>query len=96
MVKFSGAWLKSKLKFLKDMNCPDQANCLKILQLMLDNEADETQKKQFELQIKNCMPCYKMYHLDAAIKEVLQSKIETKPVPDDLVDTIKLKIKNTV
>ena len=48
MVKFSGAWLKSRLKFLKNMHCPDQANCFKILQLMLDNEADEAQKAQFE------------------------------------------------
>lgn len=96
MVKFSGAWLKSRLKFLKNMHCPDQANCFKILQLMLDNEADEAQKAQFEWQIKNCMPCYKMYRLDAVIKEVLQTKIEVKSVPDDLVDTIKLKIKNAV
>lgn len=96
MAKFSGAWLKGKLKFLKNMECPDQANCFKILQLMLDNEANEAQKKQFELQIKNCMPCYERYHLDAAIKEVLQTKVEVKSVPDDLVDTIKLKIKNAV
>ena len=96
MAKFSGAWLKSKLRFLKNMDCPDQANCFKILQYMLDNEADEAQREQFELQIKNCMPCYKRYHLDAAIKEVLRNKIEVKSVPDDLVDTIKLKIKNAV
>ena len=96
MVKFSGAWLKSRLKFLRNMECPDQANCFKTLQLVLDNEADDAQKAQFELQIKNCMPCYKRYHLDAAIKEVLQTKIEMKSVPDDLVDSIKLKIKNAV
>ncbi len=94
MGRLSGAWLKSKLKFLKNMNCPDQARCFEILQLVLDEEADEAQRERFELQIKNCMPCYKRYNLDVAIKDVLKNKIEVKSVPEDLVDSIKFKIKN--
>ena len=96
MIKFSRAWLKCKLRFLKNMDCPDQAKCFKVLQFVLDEEADEAEKAQFKIQIKNCMPCYEKYHLDAAIKEVLQTKLEVKPVPEDLVDNIKLKIKNAV
>ncbi|MDN5205179.1 anti-sigma factor [Fulvivirgaceae bacterium BMA10] len=94
MGKFSGVWLKSKLKFLRNMQCPDKANCFEILELMMDGEATEEQKKSFELQIQHCMPCYKKYHLDVAIKEVLQTKLNNKPAPVDLVDSIKLKINN--
>ncbi len=96
MGKFTGAWLKSKLKFMKSMDCPDQSNCFKVLQFMIDQEASESEKEQFRLQIKNCMPCYKRYHLDVAIKELLQNKIPSKSVPEDLVETIKIKIKNAV
>ena len=86
--------MKSKLKFLKNMNCPDQAKCLEVLELMLDGEATAEQKKQFELQIKNCMPCYKQYNLDKAIKEMLLDKVEVKEVPVGLVDNIRTKIRS--
>lgn len=95
-------WLKSTLKRTEIAEedgcreCREPDKCMEILHLLLDGEADEEQSKYFRQHIERCMPCYECYSLDMAIKEVLKTKIERKPVPQDLVNTIKIKIQDTV
>ena len=94
MTKFSGAWMKGKLKFLKNMNCPDQAKCFELLELALDGAVDVKQREQFEMQIKNCMPCYQKYNLDQAIKDLVRTKLENKTAPQGLAENIINQIKS--
>ena len=91
-------WLKStfKRKESSASECKESAKCMEILQLLLDGEADSEQEQYFHSHIEKCMPCYQYYNVEKAIKEILQTKIERKPVPQDLVNNIKLKIKETV
>ena len=74
-------------------NCDD---CLKLLELILDGEASEEQKKAFTKHINDCKSCYEYYNLELTIKKVLKEKIESQPVPEDLVDSIKTHVRNNL
>ncbi len=92
-------WLRKTLKRTEsadEQGCRDPEKCMEVLHLLLDGEASEEESKYFRQHIQRCMPCYECYNLEMAIKEIIQTKIERKPVPQDLVNTIKLKIKETV
>lgn len=91
-------WLKNTLRHKENSTemCQESKKCLEILELLLDGEADQEQAEFFHAHIENCMPCYKHYNLEKTIREILQTKIEKKTVPNDLVESIKTKIKETV
>jgi anti-sigma factor (TIGR02949 family) len=84
------------------MNSPDQSNmkqdcensreCFEMLQLILDGEATIQQKDHFlKEHLENCMPCYKNYHLEVAIRQLLKAKCNSH-APQDLVDDIRKKV----
>lgn len=66
--------------------------CMQMLQLILDGEATEEQKTYFKDHMDFCMPCFKSYSLDNAIKELLKSRCCNDSAPPDLVDQIKMQI----
>jgi mycothiol system anti-sigma-R factor len=66
--------------------------CMEMLQLILDGEADVDQEKYFQEHMDRCMPCFKSFHLDMAIKGLLKSKCCGGQVPEDLVEQIKSQI----
>lgn len=66
--------------------------CMEMLQLILDGEATAEQRDYFNAHMDRCMPCFKSYHLDIKIKELLKSKCCGGQVPADLVDQIKFQI----
>jgi len=47
--------------------------CMEMLQSILDGQATKEQKDYFKQHMDGCMPCYKSYNLDMAIKELLQA-----------------------
>lgn len=86
------------------MNNPDQSQveqgikstCLKKLQSILDGEATPDEKKEFiEKHLEVCMPCYKYYHLEMAIRDLLKSKCGNHKAPAEVVESIKSKINST-
>jgi mycothiol system anti-sigma-R factor len=66
--------------------------CKEMLQLILDGEVTPEQKEYFKQHMDHCMPCYKEYNVDSAIKELLQSKCCGGGCPEELVAQIKSKI----
>lgn len=73
-------------------DCSEKNECLKMLQQILDGEATTAQKDHFlKHHLEECMPCYKNYHLEVAIRELLKTKCNSE-APQDLVDSIKAKI----
>jgi anti-sigma factor (TIGR02949 family) len=73
-------------------NCSNQRECFEMLQMILDGEASNDQKDQFiKEHLEQCMPCYKNYHLEVAIRELLKSKCKDH-APQDLVDQIRKKV----
>ena len=69
-----------------------KCTCMEMLQLILDEEASSEQQNYFKEHMDRCMPCFKSYHVDSTIKELLKSKCCGGQIPADLVDQIKSKI----
>lgn len=78
----------SKMK----QDCANKRECLEMLQLILDGEASAEQKDHFlKDHLEECMPCYKNYHLEVAIRQLLKTKC-TNHAPQELVDDIRKKV----
>ena len=82
-------WIKQSL--FDQISCK---GCLELLELITDDEASPEEVKHFQKHINECLPCYETYNLEKSIKEMLQTKLEKKQVPDDLIKSIKFKIRN--
>lgn len=79
-----------------DAPCKKNGECLKYLQLIMDGEATSDQQKHFAEHIQECMPCYKHYNLEKCIKQALQTKCNKVNVPAELIESIKVKIRESV
>ncbi len=67
-----------------------KGNCLEMLRLILDGEASEEERKNFfDKHLETCMPCYKTYHLEMAIRDLLKSKCGKHEAPAELIENIK-------
>ncbi|MDQ3536625.1 MAG: anti-sigma factor [Bacteroidota bacterium] len=97
MAIFFTNWLKKTFspKPEKARKCLDSEKCLSLLQLILDGEASDFETHYFNTHIEDCMSCFEHYNLEKTIRQVLKTKVEKRPVPIDLVQTIKLKITQT-
>jgi mycothiol system anti-sigma-R factor len=69
-----------------------KATCMEMLQLILDGEATVEQRSYFKIHMDHCMPCFKSYELDMAIKELLKNKCCGGEAPNDLIVQIKSQI----
>lgn len=67
---------------------------LSLVNLMLDNEANQQEEEYISSHIEECSPCFKQLELEKQLRETLKSKIAHKEVPSELVDLIKTKIKS--
>lgn len=73
-------------------DCPNKRECFEMLQLILDGEASSQQKDTFLNQhLEECLPCYRNYHLEMAIRQLLKLKC-TSLAPPELVDDIRRKV----
>ena len=63
-----------------------------MLQFILDGEATPEQRDYFKAHMDHCMPCFKTYEVDMAIKELLKAKCCGGDAPSDLVGQIKSQI----
>jgi anti-sigma factor (TIGR02949 family) len=72
--------------------CDHSADCLKMVQLILDGEATEEQVNQFRNNLDTCRPCFEMYHLEKEVKQMLQGRMEKRSCPDQLINAIKSRI----
>ena len=58
----------------KKESCENHAQCMKMIQAILDGEATEEQKAHFRDNMDVCMPCINEFHLIKCIKESLCEK----------------------
>lgn len=79
-------------KIQKKTSCEHQAECMKMVQLIVDGQASDEQINQFKLNMSTCLPCEKGYELEKCIKETIQLRLERKSVPASLIDCIKQRI----
>jgi anti-sigma factor (TIGR02949 family) len=73
-------------------DCDNQRECLQKLQLILDGEATPEQKNEFlNEHLEQCMPCYRNYHLEVAIRQLIKSKCMNQ-APQELIEDIRKKV----
>ena len=73
-----------------------KSNCLEMLQVILDGEASEAQKEYFKQHMDICLPCFKGYELDMAIKQLVKSKCCGGDAPADLIEHIRITISQKI
>jgi hypothetical protein len=73
-------------------SCEHHAECMKIIQAILDDEATEAEKDHFRENMDKCIPCIESYRLEKCIKDSLNHKIVKKPCPESILNTIISKI----
>jgi len=76
----------------QDCRCKDFEKCLKILNLMLDNEATAEQEEYFKHHVENCVVCFSHFNVERQIRQLLKSNIKSQPIPSDLAEAIRNKI----
>ena len=79
-----------------DKGCGEYEKCLKILRLMLDNEATQEEEEYLNSHIDSCIICFEQYNLEKEIKELLKTKVDKQKVPGELVTSIRNKIIQSV
>jgi mycothiol system anti-sigma-R factor len=67
-------------------------SCMEMLQLILDGEASNEQQDYFRSHMDLCGPCFKSYNLNMSIKELIKTRCCGDPVPQGLVEQIKMQI----
>jgi mycothiol system anti-sigma-R factor len=73
-------------------DCPNQRDCLEKLQLILDDEASPEDKSHFlKHHLEECLPCYRNYHLEVEIRQLLKAKC-TNSAPQEIIDTIRTRV----
>ncbi len=77
----------------------EKSDCEKFLglvQLLIDDEANSSQKSYINDHIDECAPCLKHLEVEKEFRELVKQKIERKEVPQELIQAIETKIKDLV
>ena len=83
---------QSKMK----QDCSSEKSCLEKLQSVLDDDATPEEKEHFlKHHLEQCMPCYRNYHLEMEIRQLLKKKCNDA-APQDLIDTIKARVASQI
>ncbi|MEO1257035.1 MAG: hypothetical protein AAFY41_19440, partial [Bacteroidota bacterium] len=72
-----------------DCGCSDFEKCLKILNLILDNESTPAQEDFFFNHIENCMVCFAHYNAEKQIRRLIKMKTKSQIIPVDLAREIR-------
>ncbi|MDX5348227.1 MAG: hypothetical protein LPJ89_07620 [Hymenobacteraceae bacterium] len=78
---------------------PRETDCTrvgKILDMIVDSEASETDQQFFYKHLEECVPCFETHQKQQLLKGLVQGKVKRKAVPAGLIDSIKAKIRKTV
>jgi mycothiol system anti-sigma-R factor len=85
-------WFKKITSGAKSRATSDHPDCNALLELMIDGDPTPEQQEYFRKHMKDCFPCAKSYEWDTTIREMLRSRCNGHPVPEELVQSIRVKI----
>lgn len=92
MSEFS-EWFEQTFKqcYCEQGNLVDQNRFSELVQLVLDDEADEESRALFEEKIRTCVQSSGKFEKEKGLKESIQNKLNMfkKDIPNDLAQTIK-------
>ena len=59
---------------------------------MLDNEATQEQEAFFNAHIEKCKICFAHYNVERQLRQLIKTKVNHQPIPQQLANEIRLKI----
>ncbi len=77
------------------MEVEEKNGCLKLLQIVIDGQADLEQTQALEKHLQTCDWCRKELALGMLIKQNLQKKLKRIHVPTDIATSIQSKVFET-
>ncbi|MBX2960933.1 MAG: mycothiol system anti-sigma-R factor [Cyclobacteriaceae bacterium] len=69
-----------------------KVSCMEMLQHILDGDATAEQQQHFKDHLDECMPCFKTYNLEVALKTLIKTKCNGNGAPQELIERIKSQI----
>jgi len=75
------------------MPCNDCEKAVEMLHVVLDKEVSKEELQEFELHLSNCTKCTDKYEAEKNLLNTIKSKIDSKCCPEDLLSSVKEKIK---
>lgn len=78
----------------RKLSCSDVSKCFQLLERILDGEDISGSQEILKEKLAKCEPCFQHFHLEKAIKEVLRTKCTKHPVPNDVIASIREKIRD--
>lgn len=76
------------------MPCNDCEKAADMLHIVLDNEVSSEDLREFETHLSRCSKCKDAYEAEKNLLGTIKRKIDSKCCPEDLLSSIKEKIKN--
>ncbi len=76
--------------------CNDHEYCIRVLNLIIDGEANEDEANFFNTHIKDCLQCSEYYSLDQTIREAIRKKMEKKAAPAEFIHELRNKVKQSM
>ena len=95
MAALSNWFMKNIVSRYMMNSCAEEENCLKVLEVILDNESTPEEEEKYFQHVEKCWTCYQNYNLEKAIRELIRTRVEKKQVPQELVDRIKSEIEKS-
>jgi len=80
----------------KDKPCEDHEECIRVLNLIIDGEANEIEQNFFHTHIMDCMQCTHYYTVEQSIREAIKKKLTKKEAPEDLIQSVRSKLKESI
>ena len=71
--------------------CTHKADCLKLIQRIIDREATPEEEAAFLANKDQCLPCQEGYALEKSLRNAIKANCKSK-CPTDLFDQIKAKL----
>ncbi len=84
-----------KDKKMDEKPCVDHEYCIKVLNLIIDGEANEEETDFFNTHIKDCLQCSEYYSIEQVIREAIRNKMKSKEVPEEFINEIRHKVKSS-
>lgn len=78
----------------KKLTCADKTKCFQLLESILDGENIPDADMILKEKLEKCEPCFRHYHLEKAIKELLKTKCCKQITPTDLLENIRHSIQD--
>lgn len=73
-------------------NTGKRVTCMEMLQLILDGQVTHEQREYFKAHMDSCMPCFKSYQVDMAIKQLVKDRCCGGDAPGELILQIRAQI----